>query len=324
MNRLAIPIFAALCLSSCGEEPKKTAPSVPRMETAPMPAPQAAPAASAAKEEHVAMDSTSRAPSKSAQPVAAPKMERKVIRTADMHFKVANTEQTTYKIEQLTKHFGGYVTQTNLEGRVIKQFDLPSGSDSTAHITHYEVENQMTLRVPNEQLDTVLASISHLYLFLNHRRVSGEDVTTSYLANRLKVQMRERSARRLEGAADAKGKRLDDISEIEQQSAGLREAAIDEKMRNFQNDYNIEFSEVKLLLYQEPNVLKTVKANPASNVYSPSFSVRAMSAIQTGWAIILEILIGILHLWSVLLLGFGAWWAYQKARKHPFFAKKGL
>ncbi len=322
MNRLVIPIFAALFLSSCSKEPKR--PEVARMETAPMPAPQAAPAAKVAKEEHaVAMDSArASSTSKSNAPAAAPKMERKVIRTADLHFKVANTEQTTYKIEQLTKHFGGYVTQTNLEGRVIKQFDLPSGSDSTAHITHYEVENNMTLRVPNEQLDTVLASISHLYLFLNHRRVSGDDVTTSYLANRLKSQMRERTARRLEGAADAKGKRLDDISEIEQQSAGLREAAIDEKMRNFQNDYNIEFSEVKLSLYQEPNVLKTIKANPASNVYAPSFAVRAMSAIQTGWAIILEILIGVLHLWSVFLLGFGAWWAYRKLRQHPFFAKK--
>jgi Domain of unknown function (DUF4349) len=322
MNRLAIPIFAALCLSSCGEEPKKAyeqaKPSVP------MAPPQAAPAAAAS----VALDSVSQkkeaVANKSAQPVAAsaPKMERKVIRTADLRFKVASTEQTTYKIEQLTKHFGGYVTQTNLEGSVIKQFDLPSGSDSTAHITHYEVENNMTLRVPNEQLDTVLAAISHLYLFLNHRRVSGEDVTTSYLANRLKAQMRERTARRLEGAADGKGKRLDDISEIEQQSAGLREAAIDEKMRNFQNDYNIEFSEVKLALYQEPNVLKTIKANPASNVYAPSFANRAILAIQTGWAIILEILIGVLHLWSVFLLGFGAWWAYRKMRKHPFFAKK--
>jgi hypothetical protein len=76
---------------------------------------------------------------------------------------------------------------------------------------------------------------------------------------------------------------------------------------------------VKLLVYQEPNVLKTTKANPTSERYTPSFAVRAMSAIQTSWAMILELVIGVLHLWSVILLAIGVWWAYKKAKQSKIF-----
>jgi Domain of unknown function (DUF4349) len=324
MNKFVFPMLGALILNGCRQDaPKNTTPQeVPKMEApaAAMPAMDSAMSTAGAAANR-STPANKPAASATESPISTPKTDRKVIRTADLHFKVTNTEQATYKIEQLTRRFGGLVTHTNLQGDVIKEFDLPSGNDSTAHITHYEVRNEMTLRVPNEQLDTILTEISHFYLFLNHRRVSGEDVTAAYLGNRLKAQMRERTAHRLENAADAKGKRLDDISDIERQSAGLQETAIDEKLKNLQNDYNIAFSEVKLLVYQEPSVLKTIKANPASEIYAPSFSVRAMSAMQTGWAVILEIVIGILHFWSVLLLGFAAWWAYKKVKKYPFFQK---
>jgi Domain of unknown function (DUF4349) len=323
MNRFVLPMLSIFLWMGCSQEAPRKSQQAPEPNETGLAKPQiatesAAKAASPAlSPKDMVADSVTPAPSKLA--VAPPKMDRKVIRTADLHFKVASTEQTTYKIEQITKSFGGYVTHTDLQGHVIKQFDLPSGNDSMAHITHYEVQNTMILRVPNAFLDTVLAAFSHLYLFLEHRRISGEDVTTTYAANRLKAQLRERVAHRLENAADDKGKRLGEIADLEHQAAGLQETAIDERLRNLQNDYNIEYSEVKLLVYQEPNVLKTTKANPTSERYTPSFAVRAMGAIQTSWAMILELVIGVLHLWSVILLAIGVWWAYKKVKQSKIF-----
>ena len=40
--------------------------------------------------------------------------KRKVIRTADIKFKVKNVPKTTYAIEDATTKFGGFVTYTNL------------------------------------------------------------------------------------------------------------------------------------------------------------------------------------------------------------------
>ena len=41
--------------------------------------------------------------------------QRKFIRTADLKFRVKNVEKSTYNIEDITRHFGGFVTYTNLE-----------------------------------------------------------------------------------------------------------------------------------------------------------------------------------------------------------------
>ena len=83
-----------------------------------------------------------------------PSETRKIIRTADVRFKVDNTENTTYSIEQISKQFNGFVTKTNLNTRIIEQTDVPSSRDSVTQITQYEVENALTIRIPNQNLDT--------------------------------------------------------------------------------------------------------------------------------------------------------------------------
>ena len=55
---------------------------------------------------------------------------RKVIRTADLRFKVAKTDNATYKIETLATHFKGYVTQSQMNSRVLSEKSMVVSNDS--------------------------------------------------------------------------------------------------------------------------------------------------------------------------------------------------
>ena len=104
-----------------------------------------------------------------------PRAGRKIIRTANIKTKVANTEQATYKIERIARQFDGFVTKTDLESRIIGENSTPISSDSVLQIRQYEVSNTLSLRIPTHHLDTFLSEISSVYKFLDYRRLHADD-----------------------------------------------------------------------------------------------------------------------------------------------------
>ena len=94
---------------------------------------------------------------------------RKFIRTADVKFKVKNVAKSTYAIEDATSKFGGFVTYTNLQSTINEEDKTKVSQDSTLVTTKYKVENNITIRVPNTKLDTVIKTIAKQIHFLDYR-----------------------------------------------------------------------------------------------------------------------------------------------------------
>src|SRR6187431_2047217 len=110
---------------------------------------------------------------------------RKFIRTADIKFKVKNVTQSTYTIENITNKFDGFVTYTNLQSTIIDEFETKISLDSTLQTIRYNVENDITIRVPNKRLDTVIKSIAKQIDFLDYRIIKADDVSLKMLSNQL-------------------------------------------------------------------------------------------------------------------------------------------
>lgn len=259
-------------------------------------------------------------PNKPAPPqppsVSEPKnAERKIIRTAQMRFKAAKTDNATYKVEKIAKQFGGYVTENQMNSTVVSQKDRVVNNDSVMQITQYQLENNMTVRIPNHQLDTFLIEMSRIYLFLDHRHISADDVTLAYMSSQLKAKIREQAAQRIQNATDTKGKRLDDIVNAETASSQLRDEAIDQQIANAEKDFNIQFSVVNLNIYQDMDIVKTMKANPSLYTYGPSFFSRLKESFAYGWAMVLEIVLGLVSVWYLFLIGGLGWFLYKKYGK---------
>ena len=127
----------------------------------------------------VAADSTSIVSSSAA--VEPKNSTRKFVRTADIKFKVKNVAKSTGIIEDATSRFGGFVTYTNLQSSINDEDHTKVSPDSTLVTTKYTVENNMTIRVPNTQLDTVIKTIANQIGFLHYRVIKADDVTLQML-----------------------------------------------------------------------------------------------------------------------------------------------
>jgi hypothetical protein len=247
---------------------------------------------------------------------------RKIIRTAQVKSKVENTEQATYKIEQIARKFNGFVTETYLESRNLEQNETPISNDSTLEITKFEVANTIALRVPNARLDSFLIELSTIYTHLDYRRMNAQDVTATFLTNQLKAQLRDNSAKRIAEASDEKGKRLNDIVGAEESRVNLKDAAIEQQIENLETDYNIDFSVVNLEIYQNALVSKTMKANNGNLNASANFGYRFTNALSNGWSILLEVFLFFVNLWAFILFGCAAFWAYRHFKVARFLSAK--
>jgi Domain of unknown function (DUF4349) len=247
---------------------------------------------------------------------------RKIIRTAQIKSKVENTEQATYKIEQIARKFNGFVTQTHLESRNLNHSETPISNDSTLEATQFEVGNKLTLRVPNQHLDTFLVEMSRLYTHLDFRQVNAQDLTATFLTNQLKAQLRDNSAQRIAKASDEKGKRLSDITDAEESRVQLKDAAIEQQIQNLETDYDIAFSVVNVDIYQNAMVSKTMKASAAHLNTHANFGFRLTTALANGWSILMEIFLFVVSLWGFILIGFSAVWGFKQLKRLNYFPAK--
>ena len=155
--RMRFGLLLAVCvllLAGCA--------SAPMSQSAPMEYAPAAPAAEMYQEE--SSGDTSLAYDGDASLSNA--LERKVIGRASLSLVVADTDAAVSAIEAAVTAAGGFVANANF---------YKSGSEADRALA-----GSMTLRVPAEGLDALLAQLESLALSVESRTISREDVTDQY------------------------------------------------------------------------------------------------------------------------------------------------
>ncbi|RED26162.1 uncharacterized protein DUF4349 [Flavobacterium cutihirudinis] len=239
--------------------------------------------------------------------------KQKFIRTADIKFKVKNVVKSTYAIENAVTKFGGFVTYTNLQSNIQNQIKTKISQDSTLQTTKYTVENNITIRVPNTQLDTVIKSIAKQIDFLDFRVIKADDVSLKLLANQLSQKRSAVSEKRVEKAIDSKGKKINDIMQAENALANQKEANDNHTIENLSIQDQINFSTVTLQLYQNETIRQeTMASEKDSAAYKPNLGIQTIDALKSGWYILEAILVFFVNLWPFVLIGLGGFFIYKK------------
>ena len=242
--------------------------------------------------------------------------QRKFVRTADVKFKVKNVAKSTYAIEDATSKFGGFVTYTNLESNVNDENTTKISPDSSIVTTTYKVENNITLRVPNTKLDTLLKTISKQIYFLNYRRIKADDVSLQIISNEMAQKRSTVSEKRLEKAIDAKGKKLKEIASAEDNLDLKKEQNDLVKIQNRSLTDQVDFSTVTLNIYQDESILQEMIANEKSvDFYRPNIGLQILDSLKTGWFMLENIITTIILLWPLLLFGFLGYFGYKKFKR---------
>ncbi|MDI3318878.1 DUF4349 domain-containing protein [Pinibacter soli] len=242
--------------------------------------------------------------------------QRKFIRTAVLKFKVDNVVTTSYKIEDIVCKNKGFVTYTNLTNNIANTETVQVTADSLLQTVHYNMSNDIEIRVPNQELDTTLKSIATLIGFIDYRIIKAEDVTLNELGNTLTQKRTTQHFSRITKAIDNKGKKLNDMLDAEDKLIGKEQEADDALVANLDLNDKVKYSTVKISLYQNEAVKsEMLTAEKSIRPYRPSFISLLGESLLSGWEMLRELILAIIKVWPVILLCVGVYFLVRNYKK---------
>ena len=239
--------------------------------------------------------------------------KRKLIRTADIKFRVKSVVQSTNLIESTTKKWGGLVTHSNLQSTINDKISTKISQDSTLETTKYNVENTITLRVPQQNIDTVVQEIAKEIDYLDYRLIKADDVALRLLSNELLQKRSATNEKRIANAIDTKGKKINDVMNAETQLENKKAQSDSSFIDNLSLQDQINYSTITLQLYQREVVKQELVANEKQGYYfEPSIGIQILDALQSGWFHLLSLFVLLLKVWWLALIGLIIYWIFKK------------
>ncbi len=224
------------------------------------------------------------------------------IRTAQIKFKTKSVRKTTYFLENAITKLGGIVTYTNLYSEVEGEKKVAISNDSSLKVTTYQVKNNMIIRIPKDQLDSLLKVVSQKVTFLDQRIIDADEISIDELENQLEQNRLAKYQLQLKAAIEDK---TDKISEaVGAYESMLHKQKLEDEafIRNLRLDYDVEYSTVELSFYQDVSMDKELVENELNiDEFQPSFSSRLGDSFANGWNIILSFIVAITNLWFLII-----------------------
>lgn len=248
------------------------------------------------------------------------KSGKRFIKTADLRFRVKSVQQTSRKIEDLVTRFNGFVTQSDLKSQISYSNDLRVSKDSSLRVNYYFVANEMTLRVPQEKLDSFLRALPPLISYLEYRHIKAQDVDSILLANQLKAKRLAEYERRMNQAIDKNPAKLNEISDAQNSLLDRQNQADEKLIETLSIEDRIKYSTVKLSFNQNLSIFKEMV--PRYNEYKIPFWERAKDAFYQGWEMLQELVLFFFQSWFLILLALVLYFVYQRFLK-SYIWKRG-
>ncbi|SEO47183.1 protein of unknown function [Mucilaginibacter gossypiicola] len=241
----------------------------------------------------------------------------KLVKTADMRFKVKNVQQTGDAIAALTARDGGMVIHHQMQADVERSEDIRVSNDSVKRVSALRTNADMTVKLPSEKLESFMTEVAHMGMYVTLRKMDIEDRTLDYLSEKLKLKNRQ------------------DL--VDQQKKGkvviknpvnvmlLKDDMVDQQIGNMRTDEAVKYSIVTLSFYQSNFINQEMIANDDPAAYQLPFVNRLAIALNNGWQLFVELILGLANLWVFITLGIGLWAMYRYyKRKHPAWFAGGI
>lgn len=239
---------------------------------------------------------------------------RKFIRTADLKFKAKSVVKTTYGIEDIVSHHGGFVTSTRLSSNIDNVNTTAISADSSLETTYFTAVSSMTIRVPNTKLDTTLKDIAKHIDYLDVRMITADDVALDIMTNELTQKRSAKTEKRLADAIDTRGKKLNETVESEQILSSKQEQSDYAKIANMSLNDRINYSTINLFIYQRQEVKRELIPNHKNiTAYESGFGHKVMDALTSGWHILEVVILFVLNLWGLILAAVAVFFLYRFA-----------
>ncbi|MEB0278721.1 MULTISPECIES: DUF4349 domain-containing protein [unclassified Mucilaginibacter] len=237
----------------------------------------------------------------------------KLVKTADMSFKVKNVQQTGDSISRITAKLSGMVTHYQMGSSIERSEDIRLSTDSVMRVSAFNTTADMTVKIPSEKLEDFMNYVSHMGIYVTSRKMDIENKSLDYLSAKLKLKNRREMV-----AQQKTGKiKIKDPAAV----LWLKDDMIDGQINNQRIDEAVNYSVVSLNFYRSNTIYKERIANDDPSAYKMPFGNRLLMALSNGWYLFAELILGLANLWVLILVGAGLWIAF-KTYKRKFSALK--
>jgi hypothetical protein len=214
--------------------------------------------------------------------------DKKIIKNAQLNLEVEDYNSYNQLVHTNVKNWGGYIAHEEEQS------------------TEYQKVNTLSLKVPVDQFDNVVQSLSSGKEKVIVKKISSEDVTGEVVDTRSRMETKRQTRQRyLDLLKQAKNmeeillvqNRIDDIQlQIESATGRL--------------DYLTHASALSTIQLTFFQVIKP----GAPETKDPSFGYKVLDSLKNGLVWVGELFLLILNLWPLALLGVFIYWGFKKWR----------
>ncbi|RYG05922.1 MAG: DUF4349 domain-containing protein, partial [Chitinophagaceae bacterium] len=220
----------------------------------------------------------------------------KIIKTADMRFRVKDVQNTKEQLSQTIKAQGGSVAEFSIQSSILETDKAKQSADSLKEITSYRTDGYLVAKVPSEKLDDFTNTIAKMAVFVDNQSMKMDDQSLAYLANRMKAQNRVQASNQIGNIPSTRTGNIET-------SLVLKDDYVDRKLDNMSIDARVKYSTITLNFYQDNTVKTMIVANDNLSDYRPAFANRFWLSIVNGWTIFMEIILALANLWMLIVVG---------------------
>ncbi|ACU02623.1 DUF4349 domain-containing protein [Pedobacter heparinus] len=235
-------------------------------------------------------------------------LTKKIIKTADMRFRVRDVQDTKAQLSAAIKAEGGDIAEFTIQSNIQQTDKVKYSADSLLELTAYRTEGAVTAKIPSDKLDEFTNKVAKMAVFVDFQSMKLDDQSLVYLSNKLKNQNRAEAANQLDKHASKKSNSVGP-------ALGVKDDYVDKKIQNMQIDSRVQYSNITLNFYQDNTVKKMIVANDSLYDYKPDFLRRFVLNIQNGWMIFKEFILILTNLWMLILLLLAGYFTFRYYRK---------
>lgn len=197
---------------------------------------------------------------------------RKLIKTGRVTFEVKDLSETRKKIDQAVENANAYI-----------------GNENSYKYSH-RITHTVIVRIPTKNFDVFLKDISQGVKYFDEKNISVKDVTEEFLDIQARVKTKKELEKRYLDLLK-KANSVTEVLEVEKELGKVREEieSVEGRLKYLQNQ--VQFSTLTITYY---------KSIGTSNQFGQKFK----NAFKNGWENLVWFFIGLVNMWTFILLGF--------------------
>jgi len=235
-------------------------------------------------------------------------LNEKIIKTADMRFRVKDVQNTKEKLSTAIKLEGGTIAEFTVQSNIQQTEKVKYSADSLLELTSYRTEGLVIAKIPSDKLDEFTNKVAKLAVFIDQQSLKMDDQSIVYLSNKLKNENRVEAVEQLNKHANKKSNNVET-------SLSLKDDYIDKKIENLMIDTKVQYSTITLNFYQDNTVKTILVGNDNLYSYRPNFLTQLGLSFQNGWYIFKEFILVVMNLWVWIVIATAAYFSLKYYRK---------